>query len=158
MSNAPSQGTVWVSLVFVLCALSQSCGGHALTDSRLITAFENNRDLFDEVARTSVAGLLACRSQREPSLCEPEDSPKLVRQLTQRLGLPIQAIYVNRKMSDSLWIPVETSGILSISSSTRGYVYCACTLAPLTNDTVSVGERGTSYRPIGVGWMLYVSN
>lgn len=74
------------------------------------------------------------------------------------LHLPIKDIYIYRRRDGSLWIPVQTYGYLSISSSTRGYVFCRHQLGPVTSDTPAEDKQGYSFRPIGDGWMLYVAN
>jgi hypothetical protein len=76
------------------------------------------------------------------------------------MQFPIERISIIRNSTESLWIPIQTYGALSMSSATRGYVYCKCSLSPTTRDTLEAafqGENGEWFRPIGGNWMLYGS-
>jgi hypothetical protein len=114
--------------------------------------------VFDDVARDSFSDKPDCPHPRDPYVCEPRRSGELIAELKGKLGLPIKEIYIDRQRYNSLWIPVETYGYLSISSSTRGYVFCRQQLTPVTNDTLAANAQGYSFRPIGEGWMLYGAN
>ncbi len=135
-----------------------SCSRRPLTDDRLITAFRENRAVFNEVRQASYSAQPACDFKNDPEVCLPRDSQDLKTRLKQKLALPVEDIYIDRRLGDSLWIAIETSGILGISSSTRGYVYCMCALTPTSKDTLQENENGRWYKPIEDGWMIYVVN
>ncbi len=142
----------------VVLALLGSCAGHPLTDETLITIFEQNKKVFYAVAQDSFSSKPVCPHPQDPYLCDPKGSSELIARLKRELHLEIKEIYIDRKRYESLWIPVETYGYLSMSSSTRGYVFCRHQLTPVTNNTLAVDAQGYSFRPIGDGWMLYVAN
>jgi hypothetical protein len=143
-----------LTLLGLLC----SCSGHPLTDEALITMFEQNKSIFGELVSESYSGTPNCLSPRDPDICAPNLSSQIMAQWNGKLKLPIKDMYIDRRRWDALWIPVQTYGYLSISSSTRGYVYCRHQLTPVTSDTLAESRNGYSFRPIGDGWMLYVAN
>ncbi len=134
-----------------------SCTKPPLTDDDLIASFQRNRSLFKELAFASPALDRDCTS-KDSSICVPKASQGLENKLKSQLHLPILDFYIKRDLGDSLWIPVQTYGPMSMSSSGRGYVYCKCSLGPLTGDTIEAlgkGANGVWYRPIEDGWMLF---
>jgi len=143
----------------VAALFSGACKGHPLTDEQMIALFQRNMDLFDQVAQESSLQPI-CPYANNPYSCVPSGSQQIENRLKRRLSLSIQRIYIDRKLNDSLWIPIETYGALSLSSATRGYVYCKCSLTPLTQNTIDAlaqGANGVWYKPIGNGWMLFAS-
>jgi hypothetical protein len=146
-----------------LCAiialgLLGSCSGHPLTDEALIATFEQNKAVFRELVSESYASAPSCLGPRDSDICVPTVSHQLKAEWGGKVKLPIKDLYIDRRHHDSLWIPVQTYGYLSISSSTRGYVFCRNPLAPITRDTLAENRNGYSFRPIGDGWMLYIAN
>ena len=135
-----------------------SCSSPAISDDAMIGAFNRNRVFFEQVVEQSRSIQLVCPDHNDRNICQPKDASELQAKLRQQLGFPVERIYVDVNRSDSLWIPVQTTGYLSISSSTRGYVYCKCQLTPVTKDTLSEEAHGYSFRPINNGWMLFVAN
>jgi hypothetical protein len=140
-----------VSLPLISCS-------RPLTDDRLIFVFDQNWKVFDGVVGRVSRGNPDCVPSQDHDICEPRNATEIVAGLRRQLGAPVEGIYVNRKLHNSLWIPIETTGLLSMSSSTRGYVYSASPLTPFVTDTLSEDTRGYSYKPIRNGWMLYVAN
>jgi hypothetical protein len=135
-----------------------SCGKSrpARTDDDLIAVFRQNRAAFDRLIAISFAST-DCVSKGS-SICEAAGSKAVVSELSSRLGLPIEAAYIKRNLLNSLWLPVESYGPWSMSSSSRGYVYCKCSLEPLTQNTLEAlgqGTNGVWYRPVESGWMLF---
>jgi hypothetical protein len=144
--------------VLPLFLILTSCMGHPTTDDQLIKTFQQNRGLFEEAARDSTPEHINCPYVKYPDICVPKDAQGLQDRFKRTLSVPIESIYIKRKLNGSLWLPVETYGVLSMSSETRGYVYCACSLTPTTKDTLdSPPDNGVWYRPIGDGWMLFVA-
>jgi hypothetical protein len=144
--------------VLPLFLILSSCMGHHTTDDQLIKTFQQNRGLFEELARDSTSEHINCPYINDPDICVPKDAGELQGKFKRALSVPIESIYIKRKLNGSLWLPVETYGVLSTGSETRGYVYCACSLAPTTKDTRdSPPDNGIWYRPISDGWMLFVA-
>lgn len=144
-------------MLFAVVSLA-SCSSSPITDDRLISIFLRNRSVFESIAQRALAERPYCHNPPDAAFCDPKGSVELVSELRKDSGLPISEMYINRKIGASLWIPVQTYGPLSISSSTRGYVYSGATLLPIVKDTLDDEIRGYSYRPIGFGWMIYLSN
>jgi hypothetical protein len=148
------EATRILGLLFLVILWITSCGRRPLTDDELIAAFRRDRTIFDAVVRDTYANPFVCSFQND---CVPKNVKPLQERLKQTLGLPVEAVYIKRELCDSLWIPIETYGFLSISSWTRGYVYCRCSLTPATQDTNEEMDNGVWYRPIGDGWMLFIA-
>lgn len=143
--------------VFLLLA---SCANPPMTDDNLIAIFGRNRAVFAELAASASSFVGPNCVDSGPSICVPTGAEAIKDRLKLQLTLPVAGIYVKRSQGGSLWIPVQTYGSLSISSSTRGYVYCECSLEPSTGDTIEALAQGTNgvwYRPIENGWMLFAA-
>jgi hypothetical protein len=145
------------SSMLVLLLWLTSCNHSPRSDDQLIAAFQRHHVFFDRIVGESYAGPPDCPFANDPDVCEPKNAKTLRNLIKQELALPVEGVYRKRRRGDSLWIPIETRGILSMSSFTRGYVYCKCSLTPLTKDTLGEPENGSWYRPIGDGWMLYIA-
>lgn len=159
MTTHRSQKLLFKCVVLGVLLLVTSCTRPPLTDEKLITSFRQNRAIFVELASALSAADLNCAG-KDPSICVLKGSPSIENKLKLQSGLPIQSVYVKRNLGDSLWVPVQTYGPLSMSSSTRGYVYCKCSLEPLTRNTIEALGQGTNgiwYRPIENGWMLFAA-
>jgi hypothetical protein len=148
--------SVPISALLCLVSCSQQ---HPLTDDQMIQAFNLNRELFEQMARQSL-DRPDCPYANNPHSCVPRDAKLIESRLRQTTQFPIERISIIRNATVSLWIPIQTYGALSMSSATRGYVYCKCSLGPTTRDTLEAafhGENGEWFRPIGGDWMLYGS-
>jgi hypothetical protein len=153
-----SLGTRLLLLPLTLALLGfTSCSGHPATDAQLITAFKRNSTFFDTIARESNVAVQVCPYQNDPDICVPKDVQKLKDRVKNTLSLPVEDIHIERKRGNSLWISIESYGILSTRTSTRGYVYCECSLTPTTKNTLYEIENGIWYRPIGNGWALFIA-
>jgi hypothetical protein len=138
-------------------SLLAACARPPLTDDDLIKAFQRNRRVFDAIASQSNASNPDC-SEKDPTICVPKTARSLESEFKRKTGLPVKAIYFKIDLSRSLWIPLESYGPLSMSSSSRGYVFCKCNLLPITQDTIEALGQGTNgewYRPLDGGWMLF---
>jgi len=128
-----------------------------LTDEQMIQAFNQHQALFEEIARQAL-DRPDCPYANNPHSCVPKDAKSIESRLRREMPFPLKEIYIIRDAGESLWIPTETYGYLSISSATRGYVYCKCSLGSTTADTLEAvfrGENGEWFRPIGGDWMLW---
>ena len=151
------QRTTRLGLLFLAVLWLPSCTKPPISDDQFISAFRRDRALFESLVQESYASPFVCPFKSDPDICLPKNVLSLQRRLEQRLGLPVLDVYVKRHLNDSLWIPMEEYGYLSMSSWVRGYVYCKCSLSPLTKDTDQEMENGVWYRPIEDGWMLFIA-
>lgn len=136
---------------------TNSCTRHSLTDEQLTSIFREKRPMFDRVLHESLAPFQGCEFKQTDAICIPKDERAIKQWLAEGLGIQIEDVYINRNLGNSLWIPIETHGHLSISSWTRGYVHCICALSPETKDTLQAYGNGNWYRPLGNGWRIYVA-
>ncbi len=142
----------------VLCLFTTgSCSRHPMSDAQMIAAFQHNRSSFAHLVITAYSQPPVCRFQNEPNSCEPQGARALKRELSHMLQFSVEGIYIDRKQG-ALRIPIESYGILATGSTTRGYMYCNCSLGPITQDTLDEVRNGIWYRSISDGWALFVIN
>jgi hypothetical protein len=142
-------------LALTSCAESKP----ARTDDDLIAIFRQNSATFDNLVARSLSSPPNCEA-KDPNICEPVGANDVQADVSHQLGLQVEAVYIKRNLSNSLWVPVESYGYWGMSSSSRGYVYCRCSLGPQTKDTLEAigqGTNGTWYRQIEDGWMLFAA-
>jgi hypothetical protein len=138
--------------------LLASCQGRVRSDDELAAAFSSNEQSFDAIASTYTAGRVLCPHRNYPDDCVLSGADEVGGRLVgDRL---VQVIYVkrNRGGDDGVWMPVESYGALSISSSTRGYVYLDNPPSTLVKDTLDPGTNGSYYKPFKGNWYLFVAN
>jgi hypothetical protein len=95
-----SEFAILAALGLASCAKSRP----PQTDDDLMAVFRRNKPIFENLVTRSFASPPDCGS-KDPSICEPTGSRTLVNELSRQLGLPIQAAYIKRNVSNSLWIP-----------------------------------------------------
>jgi hypothetical protein len=148
---------IGVSAVFFSILLT-GCGSYHASDAVLVSAFESNRALFDELASVSMSGELNCPYAHDPDICVPEGSDRLFAQLKRGTDFRDIEFYVKKGPPRVLWIPVETRGYLSINSSSVGYVYSPALLSPLVGSVWDDFEDRSAYKSISGSWYLFLSN
>ncbi len=146
-------------LIVISALLITGCHQDNLPDSELQKNFSENLQSFDEVSSKYISGQITCPYQQDPSICVIPNSQVIANHLHQKAH--VQSIYLKKTivgmpgLDAGLWLPVTTTGILGIRSSTRGYVYLNSPPKSLTLDTGSLVDTGTYYKQIQGNWYLY---
>lgn len=144
----------------LLCAVSLmllACRDHPRTDADLATAFHSNTRWFADLAGAYTAGDVACqRSDLGPN-CRIRHHSEAIDSLRSRAHVEEVYVLESAGAADGLWMPVEVYGILSMSSSVRGYVYLKRPATGSVANTLDVFAKGRHYKPLGDGWYLFVA-
>ena len=148
-----------LSFFFVLSALAVllSCSS-PLTDRTLTSAFNRHKDSFARLAALSDARNLDCSHPNDPDICTPRGSEEILAQLKEQTGFRELQVYVRKKPSYALWVPVQVTGAVSTSSTVLGYVYSRSNMTPLVNNVWQDLEQREAYKQIADGWYLFTSN
>ena len=149
-----STAAVSISLIVSLCG----CLTHPQTDKRLIAGFEANRDLFDKLASLSHSPDTACPHENDPAICVPDGSDPILEKLKRKTRFSDAQVYVKSGPPRTLWIPVETIGVLSTSTNVMGFVYSPSELNPLVGNVCEDVEDRLAYRRIAQNWYLFAAN
>jgi len=144
--------------VLVLSILATACASYHVTDAALVSAFEKNRTLFDELASVSMSGELNCPYRNDPNICESQRADAILARLKGGTGFKGLESYIKNGPTRVLWVPVETKGYLSMSSSTVGYVYSSTPLSPLVGSVWDDFEDRQAYKNIYGSWYVFVTN
>jgi hypothetical protein len=134
------------------------CQEKARSDGELAAMFYSNEKWFEVIASTYTAGKVICSDTKYPDDCVLSDGEPAVRRLIE--DGRVQVVYVkrNRGGDDGVWIPVQTYGVMSMSSFTRGYVYLDKPPSSFVKDTLSVYGNGSYFKPLKGKWYLFISN
>jgi hypothetical protein len=144
------------SMLFTILglALFTACG-KLISDDELARTFMAKENWFNAIASAYTAGSVTCS---HPDDCKLTGAQEAASHLLREAH--VEVIYVKRNSGgdDGVWLPVETTGILSISSSTRGYAYLDRAPARTVTDTFSILENGTYCKQLKGNWYLFVGN
>ena len=147
-------------VAFLAMIFATDCRHKPLSDDRLAHIWLSNENWFEQISSAYVAGKVDCSNERDPDICLGTGSEAAISNLRRNAG--IQSVYVKRNRGDDngVWLPVETYGVLSTSSSTRGYVYLGQPPRPrmTVDDTLAADSKGTKLKPIKDHWFIFVVN
>jgi hypothetical protein len=129
-----------------------------LTDQRLTSEFNIHKETFDELAALSDLQNLDCRYPNDPDICVPKGSDKILADLKRQTGWRDLQLYVRKRPSYALWMPVQVTGVLSTSTSVVGYVYSHSEMSPQVKTVWRDLEEKEAYKRIADGWYLFISN
>jgi hypothetical protein len=134
------------------------CTRKPLTDADLAKSFFTNREWFGEVSSSYNNNHITCSNRTDPDICVISDAQSAITRL--RGDARVQSVYVKRNHDgdNGLWMPVQTYGVMSTSSSTRGYIYLKNAPKVTVGDTLAADRKGTYYRALSGQWYLFVSN
>jgi hypothetical protein len=146
----------WLSLLAVGAGLG--CQGSSLSDEELTRTFVAHEGWFDQIASKYAAGHVVCRDARDPDICAVPDAQPAMSHL--QGDAHVQSVYVKRNHAgdDGVWLPVQTYGLLSTLSYTRGYVYLDRPPAAMVADTFGIYTKGSHYKHLKDRWYLFTAN
>jgi hypothetical protein len=145
-------------LIMIALAFVVGCQQKPPTDKVLSTDFSSNKESFFLLSKAYDAGHVVCSDAGDPDICSLEDSTAVVDELRRRAH--VEAAYVKKAHSkdDGIWLPVQTYGVMSTSSSSRGYVFLRHPPSASVKDTLDVDAKGSYYKALAGGWYLFVQN
>ena len=145
-------------LIFSALALLVGCTNKPKSDDDLAQPFVANKEWFSVLASSYLEGHVTCPSKNDPDICVLSDSSAAISHL--RKDAHIQSVYIkrNRAGDNGIWIPVQSYGVMSTSSSTRGYVYLESSPAVTVSSTFSNDQKGSHYKPLEGRWYLFIVN
>jgi hypothetical protein len=145
-------------LIGTVLALFMGCTHKPLTDGDLTKAFLANREAFRALSVSYAEGHVSCGNKNDPDICVMSGSESVISRL--REDAHVQSAYVKRDRAgdNGLWLPVETYGAMSTSSSTRGYVYLDSSPVDTVPDTLSTDKKGSHYKLLEDHWYLFTVN
>jgi hypothetical protein len=99
-----------------------------------------------------------CADKRHADICTVAGIQDALSHLRENVG--IQSVYVKRHHpgDDGVWLPVQTYGVMSMSSSNRGYVYLKSPPSALITDTLNDDTKGSHYKSLKGHWYLFTTN
>jgi hypothetical protein len=138
-----------------LILLAEGCRAKIITDQELTSRFLANEESFNALSDSSEAGNVSCPHKDDPNICYVANSRALIASL--HGDDPSPDIYVkrNRGSENGIWLPVQSYGVMSNSSSIRGYVYLATPPSELVQDTLEESRNGIHYRRLKGRWFLF---
>jgi len=105
-----------------LMLLAAGCRAKVITDQELTNRFLANEDSFNALSYSYEAGNIKCPHKDDPDICDVVNSRALIASL--HGDDPLRDGYVKRNQGseNGIWLPVQSYGVMSTSSSIRGYV------------------------------------
>jgi hypothetical protein len=145
-------------LVLFASAFILGCHQKPLSDSLLADRFSVNENWFDDVSSRYASGQIICDDKRDTDICIVTVPRDVLSHLQQSAG--VQSVYVKRNHpdDDGVWFPIQTYGFMSMSSSTRGYVYLKNPPSALISDTLDDDTKGNHYKSLKDHWYLFTAN
>jgi hypothetical protein len=142
--------TVLASLIL----LAVGCRTKVITDQELTSRFLANEESFNALSSSYEAGNVNCPHKDDPDICDVANSRAFIASLH---GDDPLSVYVkrNRGSENGIWLPVQSYGVMSTSSSIRGYVYLATPPPELIQDTLEESRNGIHYRRLKGRWFLF---
>jgi hypothetical protein len=131
------------------------CRAKVITDQELVSRFSAHEESFNALSKSYEAGEVICPSKDDQNICKLANSESLLPSL--HGSDPVKDVYVKRNLGgdDGIWLPVQSYGAMSMSSSSRGYVYLKRPPSELISDTLEESRNGTHYRRLKGNWFLF---
>jgi hypothetical protein len=155
--SALVMGVPMASALLAILGMFTFVGCHhaPLSDEDLTRSFLSNEGSFRNLAAIYTSGHALCSEKSDADTCvlsvSQVDPSHILR------SAHVQVVYVKKHhgADDGLWLPVQTYGAMSTSSSTRGYVYLDSSPQFTVPDTLGVDKKGSFYKPLKKGWYIF---
>ena len=147
-----------LSAVALLGATAVGCGHKPINDEELERNFLASESLFVQLSSAYSQREIQCVDSQHPDSCLLRDQRSILEALGRKAHVRSAYVKKNRTKDNGLWLPVQTYGILSTSSSTRGYVYLQHPTKVTVSNTLDIDTKGASYRPLTDGWYIFIVN